>query len=99
MKQVEFQVALFKGSEAAKGYLFSLDSAGVTMNFVAHKRANQWRVSHFETGLCVDHGAPTRAEAVQGFTDAVDVGAFRFPSLAQKASLRPTLNTLPGDVS
>ncbi|WP_420013176.1 hypothetical protein [Tateyamaria sp.] len=96
MKQIEFQVALFKGSEAAKGYLFSVDSEGVTMNFVAHKRAKQWRVSHFETGLCVDHGAPTRAEAVKGFTDAVEVGAFYFPNLALKAQNSPTLNTLPG---
>ncbi|GGX72472.1 hypothetical protein GCM10007385_46570 [Tateyamaria omphalii] len=91
MTRVEFQVALFKGSETATGYLFEFRN----MHFVAHKRGKGWRVSHFKSGRCVDHGASTRAEAIQGFKDAVEVGAFDLPAMEHKTEHSPQLNTLP----
>ena len=91
MTRVEFEVALFEGSETATGYLFEFRD----MHCVAHKRGKGWRVSHFKSGRCVDHGASTRAEAIQGFKDAVDVGAFDLPAMEHKTKHSPQLNTLP----
>lgn len=94
MKPVDFQIALFKGTEAAKGYLFNVSLGELSMRFVVHKRAKQWRVTHFDTGLCVYHGTNTRSETFAGFKDAVLCGLFKLEALAHKATHSPTINTL-----
>lgn len=57
-------------------------SGDETMSFVAHKRGQNWRVSHLAIGLCVDHGTTSRAETVKGFKDAVEYGLFDLAALA-----------------
>ena len=99
MKRVTFRKSMMNGksSEPVKGWLFDVQGHAL----VAHRIGSKWRITHFDTGLCVQSlPATTRAEAIDLFETRVSDGLVDMAKLAKGAAEHPTLNTLtPEDVA